>query len=368
MRPRGPWRQYIYPLPHSSDGSTVADQMSIDVEVRGAKPGLVRTTGYQLTADSARTGVNALTFAQGGFVPRGDLVVDYRTDGDAELRAWTFTGGAAVAPDDKLAAKKGVGIDPKVVDAQRLVAGDARPTAVLALQPTLPRWKESKPRDYVIVVDDSQSMVGERFTRAKNLAVIAMIDQMDRRDRFTTMLCDSECRSFGAVRAPSAGAATELRGWLQMQTAAGASDLVASVRAAAAELQAGAASRERWVLYVGDGFATTGFRRVADVEHAIADSTGAKDIHVTTIGIGSDADEPVLSAIARGGAAAFLVQAARARRSPRPRRCRSRRPTAPRCATRSSSCPQGSPMSRRRWSRRCVPVRSCCSPRASPAT
>ena len=305
VAPRGPWREYIYPLPHSSDGSTVADQMSIDVEVRGAMPGLVRTTGYALAPDPTRSAVNAMTFQQGGFVPRGDLVVDYRaTDGDAELRAWTFTGGAAVAPDDKLAAKKGVGIDPKVVDVQRLVAGDARPTAVLALQPKLPRWKESKPRDYVIVVDDSQSMVGERFTRGSDLAV-SLIDQMDRRDRFTTMLCDSECRSFGAVRAPSAGAATELRTWLKTQPAAGATDLVASVRAAAAEL--GDPSRERWVLYVGDGFASTGFRRVADVEHAIADSTATKDIHVTTIGIGSDADEPVLSAVARGGGGSYLA-------------------------------------------------------------
>ena len=86
-----------------------------------------------------------------------------RKDGDAELRAWTFAGGAAVAPDDKLAAKKGVGIDPKVVDAQKLVAADARPTAVLALQPKLPRWAETKPRDYMIVLDGSQSMVGERL-------------------------------------------------------------------------------------------------------------------------------------------------------------------------------------------------------------
>ena len=69
-------------------------------------------------------------------MPRGDLVVDYRAaDGDAELRAWTFAGGAAVAPDEKLAAKKSVGIDPKVVEAQRAVAADARPTAVLALAP-----------------------------------------------------------------------------------------------------------------------------------------------------------------------------------------------------------------------------------------
>ena len=40
VTPRGPWRQYVYPLAHSSDGSTVADTMSVDVEVRGAAPSL----------------------------------------------------------------------------------------------------------------------------------------------------------------------------------------------------------------------------------------------------------------------------------------------------------------------------------------
>ncbi|HEY6035095.1 MAG TPA: hypothetical protein VIV58_12565, partial [Kofleriaceae bacterium] len=67
------------------------------------------------------------------------------------------------------------------------------------------------------------------------------------------------------------------------------------------------AQREHWVLYIGDGFATTGFRKAADVEHALADSTGTNDTHVTTIGIGSDADETVLAAAARGGGGSFLA-------------------------------------------------------------
>ena len=145
-----------------------------------------------------RADVNALTLKQTGFVPRGDLVVDYRSaDGDAELRAWTYTGGFAVAPDAKLAEKKNVGIDQKVVDAQRAIAADPRPTAVIALRPKLPRWREAKTRDYTIVIDSSQSMVGERYTRSTELAT-RLIEQMDRRDRFTVMACDSECREFGA--------------------------------------------------------------------------------------------------------------------------------------------------------------------------
>jgi len=304
VTPRGPWRQYVYPLAHSSDGSTVADTMSVDVEVRGAAQGQVRAANYALVADSARANVNAMTFTQGGFVPRGDLVIDYKPDTNAELRAWTFQGGAAVAPDAKLAEKKNVGIDPKVIAEQTLVAGDARPTAVLALQPKLPRWTDSKPRDYTIVIDDSQSMVGERYKRASELAS-TLVGQLDRRDRFTAMLCDSECKTYGALKTPSASSAAELAAWLKDQSLAGASDLVTSVRTAAATMTD--AQREHWVLYIGDGFATTGFRKAADVEHALADSTGTTDTHVTTIGIGTDADETVLAAAARGGGGSYLA-------------------------------------------------------------
>jgi tetratricopeptide (TPR) repeat protein len=305
VTPRGQGRQYVYPLPHSQDGSTVADQLTVDVEVRGAQQGGVRAVGYDLVPDPKRGDVNAMTLSQSGFVPRGDLVVDYKaTDGAAELRAWTFTGGAAAGPDENLAKKQKVGIDPKVVEAQRQVAGDARPTAVIAFRPKLPRWDETKARDYMIVVDSSQSMVGERYQRAGKL-VAALVDQMDRRDRFSVMTCDSECRKLGDLRNASARSLTEVGVWLGAQQPAGASDLVATVRAASSEL--GSADREKWVLVVGDGFASTGFRKSADIERAIADTSKATKVHVTTIGIGGDADSTVLAAAARGGGGSYLA-------------------------------------------------------------
>jgi tetratricopeptide (TPR) repeat protein/Mg-chelatase subunit ChlD len=306
VTPRGPWRQYVYPLPHSKDGSTVADRFAVDVEVRGAAPGLVRAGGYDLQPDPQRRDAIALAMAQSGFVPRGDLVIDYRAEGgDAELRAWTFAGGAAVAPDEKLAGKQNVGIDPAVVAAQRAVAADVRPTAVLALRPSLPRWREARPRDYAIVIDASQSMVGERYARASKLAA-TIVDELDRRDRFTVLACDSACRSLGDLRTPSAAASSETSAWLAGGTPAGASDVVAAVRAGAAALPARGGDREPWVMYIGDGFSTTGFRRVADVERAIADTAGAS-IRVAAVGIGGDADAALLAAVARGGGGSYVA-------------------------------------------------------------
>jgi hypothetical protein len=310
VAPRGSWRQYSYPLPYSRDGSTVADQLTVDVELRGAEPGRVRTAGYDLVADPARADVHGLTLRQAGFVPRGDLVIDYRaTEGDAELRAWTFAGGAAAAPDDRIAATRNVGIDPGVVAAQRAVAADLRPTAVLALRPRLPRWRDSRPRDYLIVVDGSQSMVGERFARATELAT-SLVERIDRRDRVGLAVCDTECRQMGELRSPSSAAAGEAARWLSAQVPAGASDVVATLREAAGALGR-APDREPWILYIGDGFASTGFRRVGDVERAIASTVGAggagTGARITTIGIGSDADAAVLQAAARGGGGSYLA-------------------------------------------------------------
>ncbi|HVV88115.1 MAG TPA: VIT domain-containing protein, partial [Kofleriaceae bacterium] len=165
VTPHGGWRQYTYPLAHSGDGSTVAERFTVDVEVRGAQPGAVRAVGYDLAARTdTGAGVVGFTLDRPAFVPRGDLTIDFRpVDADAELRAWTYAGNAAAAPDARLLGKKGVGLDPRVIDAQRALAADARPTAVLALRPTLPRWSETRPRDLVFVVDRSPSMVGVRL-------------------------------------------------------------------------------------------------------------------------------------------------------------------------------------------------------------
>ncbi len=304
VTPRGDGREYIYPLAHSRDGSTVADDFSFDVEVRGAARGSIRSGGYDLVADPARGDVGALSLHQGGFVPRGDLAIDYRPADGAELRAWTFAGGAAALPDETLAKKHGVGIDPAVVAAQRAEAQDLRPTAVLALRPLLPRWRAEHARDYAIVVDRSQSMIGERETRAADL-VTAMIGQMDRRDRVTLLACDSACRRQGDPRVPSPQVAADARAFLAAEPAAGASDLVASIRDAAEALPAADGDREKWILFVGDGFATTGFRRASDVERALASTT--RGARVSTIGIGGDADTALLAAAARAGGGSYLA-------------------------------------------------------------
>ncbi|MEZ4366819.1 MAG: hypothetical protein R2939_11090 [Kofleriaceae bacterium] len=216
--PRGDRRQYAYPLAASADASTAAERFSVDVEVRGARAGGVHAAGYDLAAVPADDGVARLRFTQGAFVPSGDLRISYQPeDADAEVRAWTFAGAAALAPDEVLAAKRKVGNDPVVVAAQRAIAADVRPTAVLALRPELPRWRQARDRDYVVVLDASESMVGERWRRAQALAQ-RLTGELDGRDRVTWMTCHDECAAAGPLAPASAAQTSTLTSWPRRAT------------------------------------------------------------------------------------------------------------------------------------------------------
>ena len=175
---------------------------------------------------------------------------------------------------------------------------------LFALRPRLPRWTESRPRDYIVVVDASQSMVGERYARASRL-VSAMIAKMDRRDRISVMACDADCRLMdgGELKSPSATRAREVAAWLESIQPAGASFLAGSLRQAARLAQR---ERETWVMYVGDGMSSTGPRRAASVATEVARMAKKHNVSISTAGIGADADAKILGTIARSGGGHFV--------------------------------------------------------------
>lgn len=305
IAPQAEGRRYVYPLAHARDESLRVGEFSVDVRVANAQR--VAASGYQLTS-AAEEDATRMRFAQTGFRPNGDLVIDYQLPGgERELSYWTYQGDAAQAPPAHSRDR-----DREVIELQRQMAADARGYVALALRPELPPRAAGARRDYVLVVDSSQSMVGERFQRASRL-VAGVISEMDRRDRFAVLACDYQCRSMegtaeGArMRTPSASEVRAVAEWLERVEPAGASDLIATMRAAArAGGSAGRGSRSVHVLYFGDGVASVGHRgagalaseaeRIADREH----------VALTTVGIGGDADSVVLAAIARSGGGHYV--------------------------------------------------------------
>jgi tetratricopeptide (TPR) repeat protein len=303
LEPQGGERRYVYPLPHRSGGAPAAGRFDIDVRLSGIDAAREpRVRNYAV--DRRRDGdAHHLTMTATGFRPRGDFAIDFALpDSGAELRAWSFRGPAAAAPT--LAASRRGGADPAVVTAQREIAGDDRATALLALRPHLPRWTESRQRDYVLVVDSSQSMVGERFARARKL-VTALVGEMDRRDRFAVLACDVGCQAFAdGPQPPSAAAARRLEDWLGQVRPAGASDLVGGLERAA-EALGQERKREAWILHIGDGSATTGYRRMADLRAESEAIAARARVSISAVGIGGDADAGALAAIARAGGGFF---------------------------------------------------------------
>ena len=292
VAPQGDRRRYVYPLAHSADGSTSVGRFDVDVRVAGAER--VAASGYRVQS-AAEEDATRLRLTEEGFVPKGDLAIEYELPGaERELSYWTYRGEAAAPPPENSREQ-----DREVQEAQRELAQDQRGYVAFALRPRLPRATERRDRDYVLVVDASQSMVGERFARASSLAT-HVVAEMDRRDRFTVLACDYGCRALpGGLTAPSTQAAQRASEWLEAIEPAGASDLVAVVREAAASVEGERRDgRELHVVYVGDGVSTAGYRRASSLSAEVRQVAEASDIVVSTVGIGGDADTLALSAIA----------------------------------------------------------------------
>src|SRR5262249_28746876 len=162
------------------------------------------------------------------------------------------------------------------------------PYVALSLRPRLPRWQEAKERLHVVVVDASRSMFGERFSRATHLAS-AIVREMDRRDAFVLLACDTVCRPLGRERrTPGAEAADEVERFLGSVEPDGGSDLAAAM--AAARAAAGSlGGKELRILYLGDGTPSVGPTRPAHLEAAVRGALPVGDAAVVAVALGADA-------------------------------------------------------------------------------
>lgn len=305
LAPHGHSRRYVYPMAYAKDGSTDVDEFEVDFVVAGIDP--VRTPrAFGYDAEPTIAGDTAtMSYSAKKFRPAGNFIVEYTpAQADAELQAWTFRGDVAAGPTTN--SKRG-GLDPEVVEAHQKIADDKRPTALIALRPKLPRWAEARSRDVVFAVDTSQSMVGERFARAARL-VAAAVSEMDRRDRVSVVACDVECRVMGdSAATPSSRSSKDIETWLGAIEPAGASYLQHTIETAAKV----ASDRRRqdtsaWVIYVGDGMASMGYRSATALSRRAAAIAGKHGVGLSAVGIGSDADDVVLGAVARAGGGHFM--------------------------------------------------------------
>ncbi len=281
-------RRYVYPLPQGASSKLTIGDFSVDAQVVGHDPKTpVRVRGYELE-HSAEGSVERLATTVTGFTPSGDLAIEYSLD-DRKTDASVFSFAGSPAPTSNAKEDK-KGVDP---------IGDA-PFVAIALRPKLPKWADAKPRDQVVVIDAGRAMFGERFARAKRLAV-QMTQEMDRRDRVTILACDVTCRGVsGGFAAPGAPSAHDVDAFLTGIVPDGASDLVSAVRSAA-RLPTRDRTHDLRVVVLSDGVATAGYRSLARVATEVSDALDDPRAQVVAVPIGADADVTLLGEVARGG-------------------------------------------------------------------
>ncbi len=308
-------RRFTYPLAHDASGTTKVDSFDLDLQLLGHdKEFGVQTRGYELTQASAGDGdAERRVLHADGFVPAGDLTVEYALpDRDKEVTAWAYrmdplaapTGPALTGP---AATKAKTAEEKAAAEAATAIATDGSPYVAIAVRPKLPRWQEAKERHHVIVVDASRSMVGERFARATRLAS-SIVREMDRRDSFAMLACDTACRSMagegrslvGAPMSPSAAAAGDVERFLGGIEPDGGSDLAAAM-SAARSAAGGASGKELRIIYLGDGTPSVGPTKPGHLESAVRTALPAGDAAVVAVALGADADTTSLAALARGG-------------------------------------------------------------------
>lgn len=315
-------RRFTYPLAHDPSGTTTVGAFDLDLQVLGADKSVgLSTRGYELASATSDGAAERRTFHADNFVPAGDLTVEFALpDRDRELTAWAYKmeqpWNGPASPTSTVTTGPASGKPETVEDkaareAATAIASDASPYVAIALRPKLPRWQEAKERTHVIVVDSSRSMFGERWARASRLAS-SIVREMDRRDSFVLLACDTTCRPMttdGArtptASAPGAAAAGEVERFLGTIEPDGGSDLAAAM--SAARSAAGRApGRELRILYLGDGTPSVGPTTPSHLEAAVRAAVPPGDAAIVAVALGADADTTSLAAMARGGGGVMM--------------------------------------------------------------
>ncbi len=164
------------------------------------------------------------------------------------------------------------------------------------------------PTDFLVVFDRSGSMRGQKMDYGKQ-ALRQLIERLDDDDRFALIAYDSNVE----VRVPLERRAKEMRNsWMQEVNrldTAGGTNISAGLDSGVAELShSRRAGRAQRVLLLSDGLANEGATSPAELSLR-AQRIVAEDAVLTTVGVGADFDERVMTSLAKGGSGAFYYLA-----------------------------------------------------------
>jgi Ca-activated chloride channel family protein len=167
-------------------------------------------------------------------------------------------------------------------------------------------WYYTKrPTNVYLVVDTSGSMEGTKIARTRE-ALAAFVGQIQGdRDRVGVVEFASGTKNFLPLRAMDEANRNDTLALIDNMEAFGSTALIDAVHAAVTDLQAqGDPSAINAIVVMTDGQENESYYRLSDLERLLASNRTIAPV-IFTIGFGRDADEPLLSEMARIGNGQF---------------------------------------------------------------
>ncbi len=201
----------------------------------------------------------------------------------------------------------GITLSAEVVQDKILEGGDGRVTVAVHL--TADRLPETTdrsipPADLVVVLDRSGSMQGPKIADARR-AVVRLLDQLDRRDRLALVTYADGVHVTAPLTAVTDAGRRELVALIDGILAGGGTNLGGGLQQGIAMLTPAAeAERRRKIILISDGLANQGITDPAALGR-MASTAVAHRFSISTVGVGLDFNETLMSTLADQGAGSY---------------------------------------------------------------
>jgi Ca-activated chloride channel family protein len=177
------------------------------------------------------------------------------------------------------------------------------------IAPQAGRTEQVIPKDIILVLDQSGSMDGEKFSQAQE-ALLYILDHLNAGDRFNIISFSTGTQSYAQELRP-ASETVEARGWVSGLSAHGATDINRALLEAAAlveETSGGDGDRPAYIIFLTDGLPTEG---EVDSQKILDNfrSAASDSLRLFAFGLGYDVDTLLLDTLAQEnhGASSYVL-------------------------------------------------------------
>lgn len=265
--------EYVYPL----TTTRVVEQLSLSVEVTGSTP---IATVYSPSHQIAVSREDETSFRAGFEAPTA-VVADQ-----------DFTLYYGVANED---------INVSLLTYKESAGADGY--FLLLVQPPLEVDTEAvQPKDIILVIDQSGSMMGQKWTQAQAAAAY-VLENLNPQDRFNVIVFSTGYRQYAAELQPADQAGDAVQ-WVNSLYAEGGTDINLALLTALEQVDV---ERPATILFMTDGLPSEG---VTDRDSIIANvrAEAQPNARIFSFGVGDDVNTILLDSVAQsfGGATAYV--------------------------------------------------------------